>query len=274
MDPSAHVPPMLAVTAESPFDDDNWRFEVKWDGFRAEVSQVETLKIFSRRGGDLLGRFPALRRLAGQLPRPIVLDAELVAWEGGAVSFAALSGRAPRSLVLVAFDCLYSRDGWHLDEPLSRRLIRLRRLVRPGPGVAVADGVVGTGRAFFAAVADKHLEGVMAKRLDSRYRPGRRDTGWQKILAWHTRWVTVPWATRTPQGRWIWWMSEPDAEDGRYLAKSPAPAGWHPPPPHDQGPAYRPREPFWVEVGLRGETERGTFRHVTIRRIRPEGDGP
>jgi ATP-dependent DNA ligase len=191
MKPDRFLPPMLAGTAGDAFDDPAWRFEVKWDGWRAVVSHTDRLQAWSRQGRDLSVRFPGLVELAASLTPPVVVDGELLGVDAaGRPDFAVLYRRRPRWLYVV-FDCLYDGSGWLIERPLWERLEHLRRAAHPGPLLMLADGVEGQGRRFYAAVCQSGLEGVMAKRLDSAYRPGVRTDAWLKILAWHEQTMTV-----------------------------------------------------------------------------------
>ncbi|WP_430626287.1 hypothetical protein [Sulfobacillus thermotolerans] len=75
-EPGFFVPPMLAVTAQEPFDDSQWIYEVKWDGYRCQIHWNGTLRLYSRQGHDLLTQFPDLQDAGTFLPFPMVLDAD------------------------------------------------------------------------------------------------------------------------------------------------------------------------------------------------------
>jgi bifunctional non-homologous end joining protein LigD len=190
--------PMLAVPWPSAFDDPDWWFEVKWDGFRVlvEVDGPE-VRLRSRRGHDLAVSFPEL--VTGWPAGRYVVDGEIVVFDGeGRPDFAALQTRhnatgadarrrasaLPASVV--AFDML------HDDSPLVDLPVELRRerLVARIEGRAVtADPIREDGTALWAAVVERGLEGIVAKRAASRYRPGRRSPDWRKIA--HRRRVRV-----------------------------------------------------------------------------------
>lgn len=86
-DPHTFIAPMLAVTVPHPFDDVQWRYEIKWDGYRCQIHWTDHLQIFSRKGESLLRQFPDLSDVAKVLDRPVILDGELIAWENGKPSF-------------------------------------------------------------------------------------------------------------------------------------------------------------------------------------------
>jgi len=192
-DPAEFVAPMLAKTAPGPFNDPAWRFEPKWDGWRAVCSLTDEIRVWSRSGRVLTDRLAGLDSLGASLRAPAVVDGELIGVDaGGHLRFQALAHRAV-PWVYVVFDCLY--DGrWLLEEPLDERIRRLEAVVRPGSRLILNPGVNEHGRHFFTSLAAQGWEGVMAKRRASPYRPGRRSADWLKLLAWRERrGVAVEW---------------------------------------------------------------------------------
>lgn len=261
-DPGSFIPPMLAVTADEPFDAEDWWYEVKWDGYRAIVSMVDNLKIFSRGGHDLLAWYPDLQKLADLLPSPVVLDCEVVAWVDGRPSFERLLERASVPHLAMVFDCLYSDGKWHLHEPLRDRRRRLTHMLQPQGMLVVPEGVEGRGRDYWEACGRQGLEGVMAKRLDSTYLPGRRSRLWQKFLVYQTAWFNAVAGHRTEDGRWYWDLRDISSTGGR-VGRVAAPRDW-------QGGAQDVsdvvfRGPIAVEVQYRERTEEGRLRHARIR---------
>lgn len=185
--------PMLAARRDDPFDDPRWWFEVKWDGYRAIVgSEGGKVRARSRRGLDLLGPFPEVRNL--EIPDGVVVDAEIVAFdENGSPSFSLLQRRtgfggmgtgARVGVNLVVFDVLF-HGADVTDRPYEERRELLSRLELEAP-IIVPAPTPETGISLFNAVRDRGLEGIVAKRLGSPYRPGRRSDDWQKISIRHT----------------------------------------------------------------------------------------
>jgi bifunctional non-homologous end joining protein LigD len=175
--------PMLAVAAKKlPADDDAWAYEMKWDGYRAivEVSD-DQLRIVSRRGNDVTARYPELDGLPEAVGIDIVLDGELVVLDdGGRPSFQAIQNHTSAA-VLMFFDVLRV-DGedtmgmaWH-----ARRAL-LDRLGLAGERWQTPPAVVGAGARTEAAARGLGLEGVVAKRVDSPYLPGKRSSAWRKV---------------------------------------------------------------------------------------------
>jgi bifunctional non-homologous end joining protein LigD len=192
------IVPMMARTATLPRDDGDWAFEVKWDGVRAIChSEPGRMRLHSRNLLDITPRYPEIGRLNRALSHHrAVLDGEVVALDAdGRPSFGALQRRmhvsaesAVRRLAketpvtYVIFDLLWL-DGHSLMElPYTERRARLAELELGDAGRwRVPDYVVGHGEQLLAATAEQGLEGVIAKRLDSIYEPGRRTPSWLKI---------------------------------------------------------------------------------------------
>ncbi len=184
--------PMLASPWATPFTDPGWLFEMKWDGVRAILTwDGASLVIQSRSGRDVTATYPELSGLS--LRRPVVLDGEIVAFDDtGRPSFSALQQRmgiaggmraieAARNnpVSCVVFDLLFDGDDV-TGRPIEERLERLHAMDLPAP--LVNSAVIPTdGEALFAAVGERGLEGVVAKRRGSLYRPGMRSPDWRKI---------------------------------------------------------------------------------------------
>jgi bifunctional non-homologous end joining protein LigD len=185
--------PMLASKRAEPFDDEGWWFEVKWDGYRAIVGAAHgAVKARSRRGLDLLGPFPEIGAL--EIPDGVVVDGEIVAFdEAGRPSFSLLQrrtgfgGRGTGARVgvnLVVFDVLFHGDDvTALPYEARRELLGSLDLEPP---MVVPDPTPTTGNSLYRAVTEIGIEGIVAKRLGSRYQPGRRSEDWQKISQRHT----------------------------------------------------------------------------------------
>ncbi|MBV9718951.1 MAG: non-homologous end-joining DNA ligase [Candidatus Eremiobacteraeota bacterium] len=180
---------MLATLISEPFDDPDWLFEIKWDGYRALCTIEEGgFTLVSRNGLDMLGRFPDLKALAGAFASlPVVVDGEIVSLDSkGRSAFQRLqeSQKKPAGLTYAAFDLLYA-DGTDLrSKPLEERKALLERLIRDDSLVLYSKHVVGKGRALYESARKQELEGIIAKKRDSTYQE-RRSRDWLKIKTTH-----------------------------------------------------------------------------------------
>jgi len=193
----AHLVPMLARSGELPRDEENWSFEIKWDGVRAIVySQPGRFRIEGRRLTDMTERYPELRPLNRQLgSRDAVLDGEIVAFdEDGRPSFERLQHRMHLTgesrikrrakeipVVYAIFDVLHLDGRDLLGLPYDERRERLEELGLEGPTWRTPAAHAGEGQALYGASAQQGLEGIVAKRLASPYEPGRRGPNWVKV---------------------------------------------------------------------------------------------
>jgi bifunctional non-homologous end joining protein LigD len=188
--------PMLAKPGGLPREDAAFAYEVKWDGVRALVAvEGGRARARSRRGSDITGSYPELRELGRALgATEILLDGELVAFdEDGRPSFERLQRRmhasetAARRLVdrvpvtYVAFDVLHLDGRSRLALPYRERRQLLDGLKLEGPHWRAPASHAGDGEDMVRASREQGLEGVVAKRLDSPYEPGRRTGAWIKI---------------------------------------------------------------------------------------------
>lgn len=180
---------MLATLVDGPFDDPDWLFEIKWDGYRA-LCTVEDgkLSLVSRNGLDLLRRFPNLTELSGAFASlPVMVDGEVVSLDAqGRSAFQRLqeSQKKPAGLTYVAFDLLYA-DGKDLrSQPLEKRKALLERLIRDEALVMYSKHVVERGTALFENARARKLEGIIGKRRASTYQE-RRSRDWVKIKTGH-----------------------------------------------------------------------------------------
>ena len=192
------IVPMMARTGTLPRDDEDWAFEVKWDGVRAIChSEPGRMRLHSRNLLDITTRYPEVGRLNRALSHHrAVLDGEIVALDAeGKPSFGALQRRMhvgsestvrrlakETPVTYIIFDLLWLDGRSLMDLPYTERRARLAELeLGDGGRWRVPDYVVGHGEQLLAATEEQGLEGVIAKRLDSKYEPGRRTPAWLKI---------------------------------------------------------------------------------------------
>ncbi|MGZ8501250.1 MAG: DNA ligase D [Candidatus Limnocylindrales bacterium] len=217
--PPAFIEPMLATLGDRPFTDEDWLFEIKWDGYRVQAILHEgKVRIYTRNGHDAATYFPRLiPPPAGWLAaEEAILDGEVVALdpagrpdfsllqarisqstggrvpgmhgrggrtsEGGSAEAAAADEEATTApLVYQVFDLLRHDGRSLLRVPLEERKRFLRAIVTDGPRIRFAAHVVGEGTAFYRAASARGLEGIVAKHRRSRYEPGRRSSAWIKL---------------------------------------------------------------------------------------------
>lgn len=191
--------PMLARAGElpPPHEDPRWGYEVKWDGVRALLwSDHGHVTVRSRTQREITDRYPEVKAIGRALgAREVVLDGELVAFdERGRPSFERLQRRmnagsaaairraaAGTPVTYVIFDLLHLDGRSLLDVPYERRREALEALALDGPAWRTPRYHRGHGAALLAATREQGLEGIVAKRLDSRYEPGRRSGAWRKL---------------------------------------------------------------------------------------------
>jgi bifunctional non-homologous end joining protein LigD len=182
---SAYVP-MLATLAEAVPRGVGWSFEVKWDGYRAiaYVRGGETTLV-SRNGNDLTSRFASVATAVSRAAKSpdCVLDGEVCALDDqGRSSFSAMQqGKPGTPIVYYVFDVLEVEGEPLVDLPLVERRKRLERLLDKRNRTVRLSEAFDDGEALYNAAKQQRLEGIMAKRLDSRYAPGRRTRDWLKV---------------------------------------------------------------------------------------------
>jgi bifunctional non-homologous end joining protein LigD len=189
--------PMLARLAELPSHDEEYAFEIKWDGIRALVSvDGGGVGVTTRTGRDVTPRYPELRPLGEALgARAVLLDGEIVAFDpDGRPSFGRLQQRMQLTsdsvirrrarevpVVLMLFDVLHLEGRSLLGLPYTERRELLEGLELGGPAWQTPAYHRGDGAALLELSRGQGLEGVVAKRLDSRYEPGVRTGAWLKL---------------------------------------------------------------------------------------------
>lgn len=179
--------PMLATLTDKPFDDPEWIFETKWDGFRAvAVAKPGHAELYSRRGHDISKKYPSICEALATIKNDAVFDGELVALDvHGRSRFQLLqnAGRNTARLLYCVFDLLYL-DGKDLrDQPLVERKKALEKVLPKSPLLLYSTHVAGEGAGAFKQAKRAGEEGVIAKRADSPYLSGKRTRDWLKVKA-------------------------------------------------------------------------------------------
>ncbi|HEY6011356.1 MAG TPA: DNA polymerase ligase N-terminal domain-containing protein, partial [Nitrospirota bacterium] len=180
------IHPMLAAQVREPFDDPDWIFEVKWDGYRA-IAEVRDrgVSLYSRNGISFNKKFYPIVDSLRSFGADAVLDGEVVVVdEEGRPDFQRLQHyRDPGSghLLYYVFDLLYFQGRDLTGLPLLRRKEILKRILPAAPHVRFSDHVNREGVLFFQSAREKGLEGIIAKHAQSVYETGRRSRQWLKV---------------------------------------------------------------------------------------------
>jgi bifunctional non-homologous end joining protein LigD len=183
---AAPFAPQLAVLGSKPPEGDAWIHELKWDGYRLVATIVDgRAQLWSRNALPWTAKVPEIAAALERLGvRSAALDGELIAGTGTQQDFnllqSVLSGEAPAPLTYVLFDLLHV-DGIAIDKaPLLARKALLEDLLRSPPAhVAYSSHIPGDGATAFALASERRFEGLISKRADRPYHPGRSDD-WRK----------------------------------------------------------------------------------------------
>jgi DNA ligase D-like protein (predicted ligase) len=183
----AFEPPMLATLVRTLPEGPVWEYELKLDGYRLEaIKDGDKVRLYSRRGNDFTKKFARIAASISKIKaNSFILDGEAVAVdEQGRPSFQMLQSRsslpAGWSLVYYAFDLLHLNGKDLKDRPLRERRALLERVLG-NSGVLLSQSLPGTLNQIMQAVKEHGLEGVVAKRLDSKYQAGERSKLWLKL---------------------------------------------------------------------------------------------
>jgi len=303
---------MKATIGKLPTGDD-WAFELKWDGMRIEAlcrpagnerSAGAGLVLRSRSGRDVTSSFPELAPLADALGASAIFDGEVVVFEGDRPSFGLLQHRmhveaptqqlvADYPVVYVVFDLLELDGQSLLPLPYRTRRALLDDFLDDGPTWRVPPVVEGDGQPLLTLAESRGLEGVVAKRLSSRYTPGTRTADWLKVKVRRSQeFVVVGWLPG--QGAlegWIGSLLLAVWDEGRLRFAGAVGSGLaardraqlapllHPSDtcPFDEIPTLEKR-PTWIEPTVVAEVEYGSWpadgllRHPVYIGLRPDHD--
>ena len=180
------ISPMLASLGDEPFDNADWIFELKWDGYRAiaECSGSD-VRLYSRNGLSFNERYPLLVQELSKMKLKAVLDGEVVLFnEDDKPDFQKLQhydDNQDLPLIYYAFDVLEIDKKNVCGQPLVERKKLLKKLLKKNSVIRYSDHIEEKGIAFFKEVKKKGLEGIMAKRAESEYVKGVRTREWLKI---------------------------------------------------------------------------------------------
>jgi len=190
------ITPMLATLVDKPFDDDNWLYEVKWDGYRAlALLNNGDVQLKSRNNKSFNDKFYPVYRALKELNMNAVLDGEIIVPdEEGLSNFGKLQNwrsEADGDLLYYVFDILWLNGYSLLDLPLLDRKEILKEAIAENPVIRLSQTFMASGTEFFEAAKKSKLEGIMAKKTDSLYTPGFRTKEWLKIKIAHREEVVI-----------------------------------------------------------------------------------
>ena len=215
------IAPMAPTPVEQPPDGDTWLHEIKFDGYRTQlVIDASGVRAFARSGQDWSDRYRPVLKAAGSLPcASAIIDGEMcVQDQNGVTDYRALVrsiGQAPERLILFAFDLLHLNGQDLRDEPLIDRRARLQDLLGPpgsSPRVQFSPHIVGNGPNLFKAADGAGLEGIISKRVTSRYFSGHSYM-WTKAKAFTVGEFDVIGVDRSSTGNPVALLSRPGGED-------------------------------------------------------------
>lgn len=201
----AFVAPMLATLVDTPFNDPEWLFEIKWDGYRClAFIKKGRVELKSRSDQNWSDKFLSVQKALEKIKGDVILDGEIVVLDKKGKSHFQLMQNYQRSdkgtLCYYVFDILY-HDGEDLRQlPLIERKEILKSLLEKlnAPQIRFSDHIIGKGEAFFKAASKKELEGIIAKNSMSVYQ-SKRSQDWLKIKT-HLRQEVVIGGFTAPRG--------------------------------------------------------------------------
>lgn len=183
-----HYAPMLTKLTDKAFDDENWLFETKFDGYRAIASVLDgKVSLYSRNHNSFNKKYPTIINELEKLDMDIVLDGEVVALDKtGKQQFQLLQNHQQKEaekLVYCVFDILYLNGHETIDMELRDRKELLDHVFEQIDSgfILKTETVDKKGISFFQKIKKEKGEGIIAKRKDSTYQPGKRNTDWLKI---------------------------------------------------------------------------------------------
>ena len=214
--------PMLATLTDAPFDDTDWVFETKWDGFRM-IANIAGGKValYSRNGKIISDSYRDVAKALEKVKSDAVLDGELVALDAQGISHFQLLQNALRAeapLLYCVFDVMFAAGKDLRNLPLLERKKRVRRLLPKHPLLAFSEHRPASGIAFFHEAQERGLEGIMAKRASSPYLSGARTADWLKIKTARRQEVVIAGFTAPRRSRPAFWGACSRSPGGQGLA--------------------------------------------------------
>jgi bifunctional non-homologous end joining protein LigD len=177
---------MLAKETSKPFDDKEWLFEIKWDGYRAIAEKTKSkILLYSRNGLNFFSTYPIVVEQLSNITEDVVLDGEIVVINSeGKPDFQLLqhySENQDKPIQYYIFDLLKLNGHDTTQLSLIERKELLEKIIPKNEVIKYSDHILENGTSFFQVSKEKDLEGIMAKKIDSKYYPGKRTNEWLKI---------------------------------------------------------------------------------------------
>jgi len=181
-----HIKPMLATLTDEPFDDPDWTYEVKWDGYRAlAFINGKEVELQSRNSKSFNEKFYPIRDTLANWNTQMILDGEIVVLnDKGFSDFGKLQtwrSEADGELVYYVFDLLWLDGSDLMNLPLHQRQALLEKALPAEDNIRMSKIFKATGRESFEVAQKLGLEGIIAKKADSTYQPDVRSKEWLKI---------------------------------------------------------------------------------------------
>jgi bifunctional non-homologous end joining protein LigD len=197
--------PMLATLVDDPFDDKNWVFETKWDGFRLITEKRgHTVRLWSRNGIDVTSKYAVLLPALQNIDGSCVIDGELCALDAdGHSRFQLLQNALNKKarLLYVVFDALFVGGKDIREKALLDRKKILKAVMPRDPLLRYSEHVAEFGKREFSKAQRAHEEGVIAKRATGLYYSGKRTREWLKFKAVHEQEVVIVGYTQPRRSR-------------------------------------------------------------------------
>ncbi|MDQ6813201.1 MAG: non-homologous end-joining DNA ligase [Bacteroidota bacterium] len=180
------IPAMLAKETDIPFSNEDWIYEIKWDGYRAIAEVYKNgVRLYSRNGNSFVANYPTIVDALAALKINAVLDGEIVVLnDDGNPDFQKLQHFDEfrnYPIVYYVFDLLELNGKQLYKLPLIERKKLLEQTLKKNDVIKYSDHIEKSGEDFFEIIKQRNLEGIMAKKKTSEYYPGKRSADWLKI---------------------------------------------------------------------------------------------
>ncbi len=208
LNPKKVIKPMLATSVKEVFDDPDWIYELKWDGYRI-LSYIDDgeVNLYSRNGILMNSKFPSLVRDLENIEHNAILDGEVVVVDKqGIPEFQKLQNfddQTKGQLLYYIFDLLYLNDHSVIELPLIDRKSLISEVLEDTELSRYCDHIHAKGTKFFKKAVEEGMEGVIAKKADSLYIPGYRTDQWLKIKAENSQEAIICGYTESPGDTWF-----------------------------------------------------------------------